>query len=372
MKQLTLFLILGLCTMPWATYAQEQGYVNDAEGSVLVAPMYQHWSVGDSLTLSETSAVIDVRVPVNRALSVFLRSAPLSAEREIANQSSSSGTISGMTDTQIGASYFLDKANLAFTLGISLPTGQQDLTLDEFYTGLSLSNRIFAFQSPHLGQGLKIHPGVLWGVPISPTMAAGIGAAYQFRGEYSPIQGHGAYDPGDEFLAIAGLDFKTGDASVASIDVSYTHFGTDKLDGWDIFEYGDRIAVNAQYRTAFGHDGLWVFGRYRFKTASQLISGTYLVPADTRLEPNNAEVLVHYGWFLSRSVTLGLRLEGRVYESTETELSGVMLGGGWFMPEFSFGKIAIPVRIGGLVGTGKDDLSLSSYQFGAGIRWAFL
>jgi hypothetical protein len=356
---------------PMLLIAQEEPGQLSREGTITLQPVYEHWSIGsDSISLSQFSTAVDVHLPIGRSLNFHIKTAPLAVTGDPEE-------VRGMNDTQLGLSYLLDKAHLVFNLGLNLPTGQRELTVDEFLTGLMISNRVFAFQSPHLGQGLKVHPSVLWAIPLSRNVVAGLGAAYQYRAAFTPIAAFEDYDPGDEIQVLAGLDFRLAENSVLSMDVLYTHFSADKLGSREIFNFGERLNLNARFSTSFGHDVLWLYGSYRFKSDSDVWPGradpyggeSYLIAQNEIQDPDNLELFAYYGWMMNDAFSLGMRLEGRYFGPTDAALSDVMLYGAALLPEFSFGDISIPLRFGIRSGEAKDGLALFSYYGGLGLRY---
>jgi len=368
--------IAAACMVP-ASFAQQDAVVGRS-GTVSIEPLYQRWNVRDSLTVSQGSAAVEMVFPAGRNLQLTFRSAPYSSD-------GGGGALSGLSDAQLGAAYSLEAARLAFSLGVSLPTGRQELTLDEFRTSLDVSNRLFRFRSPQSGQGVKMQPAVLWAAPISRDAVAGLGAAYQYRAPYSPIKGLGEYDPGDEIILTAGVDYSTGEASSIGLDAVYSHYGNDKFGGMELFRYGDRLTLNGQYRTAFGKNTFRVSLQYRVKADSDLWPtfdeysaaapppgspyAGYVISVQEVQEPDNMELAAYYGWTITKQTLLGFELHALYFVETDAPLSGVTLAGAALAPEFRIGRLTVPVRIGFSAGTFSRGGSLTGIEAGAGIRY---
>ncbi|MAT39873.1 MAG: hypothetical protein CL946_09755 [Ectothiorhodospiraceae bacterium] len=367
MKHSQTILAAGLAAviLTVSLHAQEDGYILNQPGYVKIMPMYQSWNIDwvNSTDMTLSSADVEFHYPVSEQLSATLRTAPLSTGGNFAESN-------GMTDTQIGLTYTFPKQHLLAVLGLNIPTGQTELPIDDFLTNLSLSNRIFEFNSPVMGQGFNVHPGLIWALPLSKSLVLGVGATYQYKGAYIPLDNGGEYDPGDEILGTVGLDYRLSETSVVSADVVYVHYGEDTYWGERVFEYGDRVSVNAQFRTSFGYNVLWLYARYRTKEESTIWPGTYVVQLADRVEPDNVNFTASYSMRFSPMFTLGVLGQVRMFEETTATISGVTLFGAGLNPEITIGRLlSIPILVKYEFGEEKEGYSISGLHAGAGVQY---
>jgi hypothetical protein len=330
---------------------------------------YQSWSLQDSVDFSEITIPLSIYYPINRSLSVTLRG----------NGASASGdnleSIGGITDTQLGFAYLIENANLVFNLGFNLPTGKKKLSFDEFTTSGLISNNIFNLSTPNFGQGLNISAGFTWAIPAGERFVFGLGASYQYKGSFKPLEALVEdYSPGDEILLTGGFDARLGGAAAFSADAIFTLFGTDKIGGDEVFAPGNRLVLNAQFRRYFGFNDFWLFGRVRSRAKNEqaIILGQALVKETENSNPTQIEVMSHYRLRLNPNIYLRILAEGRFYEKTAADFSGVNLFGGGLAPEFTVSRsVTIPLVFKFLTGSFKDGPGLTGLELGAGLNVSF-
>ena len=76
-------------------------------------------------------------------------------------------------------------------LGANLPSGKSEVTPEEFVTLSVISQSLFNFRTPSLGQGLGYTPGLTVAFPLGNQLALGLGVAYQRRGAVSSTGRYG-------------------------------------------------------------------------------------------------------------------------------------------------------------------------------------
>lgn len=358
-------LIVPLFLLASQTLAQNDAYVVSQQGVVRLMPLYQSWSVGDGVKFSEASAVISLYTPLSRVASVSVRAAGGGSSGDV-------NSLSGLADGQVTVNYHLERANVVLSLGVNLPSGKKKLTQEEFETSGLISNTIFHMQIPGFGSGFGIDPGVIWAVPVSEEFVLGLGASYQYKGKFQPLEEFGDYDPGDEILVTGGCDVKVGEGAAFSLDAVFTTYGKDKLDGEEVFAAGNKVAVNAQFRKQFRVDELWLLVRYRSRGKAQIQLGNIFVPEDEKTEPDQFEISGSYTIGISDRFSLSILAEGRFYQKTPADFSGVTLGGVGLAPTFKVSEnLSIPARFKFLTGKTKDAKTLTGIEAGIGVVVSF-
>ncbi|MFQ5770316.1 MAG: hypothetical protein ACE5HX_07255 [bacterium] len=291
------------------------------------------------------------------------------------NQASARGdhleTLNGLTDTQLGFNYYLENANVVLNLGLNLPTGKNKLSLTEFETSSLISNNIFNLQIPNFGQGLNVTSGLTWALPVSEVLVLGVGASYQYKRGFKPLQAFiENYDPGDEILLTGGFDLRLGQTASFSGDVIFTIFGKDKIGEDEVFAPGNKLVLNVQVRKYFNFNELWLFTRYRSRSKNQqaFVLGEELMPEEQKINPNQLEIMGHYRIRFSRNFYLSILAEGRIYEKTLDTFSGISLFGGGVTPEIiPTTKYKIPIRFKYHTGSFKDGTNISGWEMGLGM-----
>ena len=368
-----------ISTIAWGVSAYPQGIISQ-NGFVTLAPVYQSWNLnagsdfaeGTPLTdsvFSEFTVPVYIYYPVNRNLSFSLRG----------NQSSASGdnleTLNGLTDTQLGVNYYLENPNIVLNVGFNLPTGKAELSFSEFRTSSLISNNIFGMRTPNFGQGLNVTAGFTWAIPMTEALVVGLGASYQRKGGFKPLDGFiEDYRPGDEILLTGGFDIRLGPTSTISSDVTLTLYKSDKIGDDEVFSIGNKIVIYMQFRQFFGFNELRVLARFRSRAKNEraIILGQQLEPESLRTFPNQFELSAHYRIRLSRSFYVKIIGEGRFYEQTLAAFSGVDLFAGGVAPEISLSQsLSLPITLKYLKGSFKSGSNLTGFELAAGLSLAF-
>ncbi|MCP4570191.1 MAG: hypothetical protein GY841_21635 [FCB group bacterium] len=164
----------------------------------------------------------------------------------VANMSSSIdyGTdeydLAGLNDIRLQVNKSLADDRLLLSLGVNLPTGKKELTLDEEYRVLqilSLNFLEFPIRSLGGGMGFNIMAG---GATMAGDARLGLALTYQLNGSYTPYEDYDDYDPGDQFSVIAGADLPQGRHNL-SAQAIYTAYTDDLIDGDKVFAQGDQF-----------------------------------------------------------------------------------------------------------------------------------
>ncbi|MEK7249355.1 MAG: hypothetical protein AAB209_02925 [Bacteroidota bacterium] len=348
--------LLALLVLAIETFAQPQSQqeanVISQRGSLQIQPLYQRWSL-DSSAFSEASSVLSVYQPVSRSASLSLYGSFGSASGDVT-------PLRGLTDVQLSGNYYLESANLVFSLGVGIPSGKKKLAPDEFLTSILLTNNVFRLQVPHFGAGFSLSPGVIWALPLSDDFVVGLGATFQYRGPFSPLQNFGTYDPGEEVSGTIGLDVRVDETSTLSADVVYTRYGKDKLDGVEALAPGDKVFAALQFKKYFNMDQLLFLATYRTKAKAEIAPGF--------LQPNQAELFTAYTAHFTDRFAMQFSFEGRFFQETSAPFSGFRLLGAGVTPEFTISdNLTIPLRFKYTYGKGPNDAKLSGIDAGVGI-----
>lgn len=241
--------------------------------------------------------------------------------------------MSGFNNARVAISYAqrVGNGSLAANLGVSLPTGKQELTAGAFETMRVLSRDVYSFRVPGLGQGLNISPSVTGAFPVSDDVVLGLGAAYQYRGSYTPRRGMtSSYKPGDEFLVTGGLDVRLARTTSLSGDVSYTLYGHDAVGGSQVYNAGNKLAATVQLLHTAGFDEVRLVARYRGRARSEvpLLTGAGGT-ADRQMLPSMVLVVGSYHMRLASAFSVTALAQARYFDETVNyaEQSVAELGG---------------------------------------------
>ncbi len=339
---------------------QDEDDVIGQRGVLQITPLFQRWSL-DSAAVSESSAGLFLYHPLSRVASVSLYGSFAATGGDVTG-------LSGMTDVQLSGNYYLERAGLVFGLTIGVPSGRKKLSLGEFQTSAVLAENVFRFQVPNFGSGFNVSPSVTWAIPVSDDLVLGLGAAFQYRGEYTPIENAGTFKPGNEILGTFGLDVRLAEVSSIAFDVVYTRYGKDKLNGVDVFASGAKIRAAAQFKTSFDRNDLLVLATFRSKGKAEAGFGGSLSPLQQRLTPNQGELLVAFTVRFTPRFSTQFQAEGRFFEKTPSFFSGYTLVGLGAVPELALSDdVTLPLRLRYLYGTAENGRTLNGLEAGLGL-----
>lgn len=248
--------------------------------------------------------------------------------------------VGGLSDAQFALSHFAEIAggSVVVSLGMNLPSGKRALTQEEFETTVLLSRNFYDFRTPAFGQGFNVSPGLTWAVPLSENLVIGVGAAYQYKGAFEPMEDMEAdYQPGAEVLLTGGLDVRLMAATALSGDVTLTRYGADEIDGESVFESGNQVVTTIQFLKYWGFDELRVIGRYRSRARGSLVApGADPSPAIEAL-PNQMDFVASYRMRTGAAASIGWQGGIHYFEETDVFSSKLLVSAG-VTPQISVGR----------------------------------
>ena len=254
---------------------------------VSVYPAYQSLTQGEQ-TITQLSVPLEAYLPLGRKGGLSLRTAWAQV------QGDGLADLSGLTDAQGYLSFYqpLGRGSVVVGLGVNLPSGQRELTRDEFATQVLLSRNEYDFQTSSFGLGLGLSPGLTVAVPLGEAVVVGIGGAYQYHGAFEPLENMPeAYKPGDELLVTGGLDIRLTQALSWAADVTYTTYRPDEVGEAEVFEAGNKLVGAAQLRYRSRTVQSWLYARYRSRAKNSLAAAdSALVEEVVKSLPDQVEV----------------------------------------------------------------------------------
>jgi hypothetical protein len=364
MKPLRILFLILLASCAFGQ--QENPDVISPQGRVRIGGVFQTWSLAEDFRLSETSFPVDAYYPLNRnaAMTVGLGAASVT--------SGQFRSLSGISDAQVAASYYMEDRNLLLSAAIGLPAGKRELSVDQFMTSAVLGQSYFNYRVPVFGQGFSFSPGVTWAKPLNDQTVLGLGASYQFKGGYVPVKGMDTYKQGAELLLTGGIDYQTSEVSAVSGDLTVTVYDKDVYNGKDMMKSGTKVMAAGQYKRYIGYDLLWFFGRFRSRGKSVIyMPGT---DAKFKMQRDEFESMAQYRRRLNTKTALTYSAEARYFFSTDDITQGFQAGVG-FAPEQ---QVSPEMKLKGEVKVFRgrdyavhDTKWLTGFEIGGGLEYAF-
>ena len=363
MKMLrAVFLLFFVCGSLYA----EDFFIIRQDRFFRTEPVLQYWSMNGGDHFSELSSPFFLYMPFGYYLGLNVQTSPAMVNGNTLEK------LSGMTDVQLGLSYHLERYNTVVNVGVNIPSGKKELTSAQFQTSHLASLYQFDLRTPNFGQGLNLSGGLTWARPFGSSFVFGLGAAYQVRGSYKPIQGMlFDYDPGDEILLTSGFDVKMDETSSFTFDFIFTSYGTDLIGDDKAFASGKKIVLNFKYEQYFGYNELLVFARYRSKDKNQIAIAGQLFQEEEKSIPNQLELWGLYKHRFSPELRLGFLLEGR-HIAESTAFTSTDIFGAGLLPEYQFSSAVRGLgHLKALLAQTEKGHDLFGFEIGAGMEVKF-
>ena len=214
-------------------------------------------------------------------------------------------SVTGLTDTQLRASWIFGEDALVLTGGVNLPTGRSTVTESQFRAAGQIGNDFLLFPISSMGSGLAATGGAAVARPLG-SWNVGAGASFRYASEYTPYEFSGArarYQPGSEYRLRLGVDRTIG-AGRFWLGTTYSAFGADQAGGQS-FNTGNRVIVQTAYDNALGASRFTVVAWGLRRTSGTHADGT-TAPAENIVNAN-VSVAVPVGTF-----TIEPNVEGRL------------------------------------------------------------
>ncbi|MGH1362402.1 MAG: hypothetical protein ACRBF0_02520 [Calditrichia bacterium] len=378
MRYLLFLLTALMCT---TLFADESG-VFEKRRSLTISPIYQNWNVeldNRSVSLSETSNLVSFYVPVNERVNFTISGmqAYVSNDGVITTNTAAIDNFFGINDVQLAGNIYVPNIRAVFGLKANLPTGKRDFVAGDYLTLTDLSNPAFRFRVPSFGQGLNLSPSVIIAQPAGESVVLGFGLSYTYRGAFSPFDDQEDVDlnPGDEFLATAGFDYRINQVAKFATDVTFGLYSKDSFsqDGGgseDVFQAGNRLRVNSAYKHYFGYNILQIKGIFRTEAKNELL--TIPNPSDTETIPGSVHLIASFAQRISQLLTLGYSVDSRFYQDNGTTFSGGPMFGFALSPQLSFSKdMSMPILLRFRTASYNNDVSMTGFEAGLGINFRF-
>ncbi len=158
-------------------------------------------------------------------------------------------TLSGLTDTELRATAALERGRTSLALaGVALvPSGHASLTLDEAVVAGTIASDLLPFAISNWGSGGG------GGLELSAVRAldggsAGVSAGYRMAREFRPFDAlDAAYRPGIELRFGVALDRTLENDRTLALQLAYSRFGEDQLEGRGWLRAGQRVLALGSY-----------------------------------------------------------------------------------------------------------------------------
>lgn len=354
---------------------------------VSVMPTYQTWNLeanpDETNKLSQISNQLLVYYQVNNQVLLSLRNThgTFSATCKDCTYTVPETSLSGLGDTQVSVSYRLPSPNLIFNATVNLPTGRSSVSASELETLGLFSNQVLAFKLPTLGQGTAIMTGVSGAFPLNDQVVMGGGLSYIVNSGFRPLADYDyTYKPGNEVTADLGLNLRVGNNGSLGVDAMLTSYQEDVFVDQSVFKAGNKFSTVIQYRQLNPTSEWSAMLRYRSRAKNAVAQFIGDKPLEEAVNTNPAVMIARgtYRMGLDKQFVPGFTAELRSYEATPAWLSGALVFGFGFEPDFRVSNsVLVPLRIRYVMGNVANEKyyptfgSLRELSASVGLYWSF-
>ena len=216
------------------------------DASASAGPQFASYRLGTPVGRTVRQMAIPVAVVVPFGPRFFIDVATAYATTT-ASGGSPDSRISGLTDTQLRATYTSGNDALVLTAGVNLPTGQSTVEADQIEAAGRIGSDFLFFPISNMGTGLAATAGL----GIAQTAGRwnlGAGVSVRHSQEYEPFDVAGQrprFQPGSELRLRVGGDRELAGGRVM-VGATWSAFGDDEA-GTFTYNTGDRWVTQGGY-----------------------------------------------------------------------------------------------------------------------------
>lgn len=267
---------------------------------------YLAWTMkGDTMDLTVTQWVVPITLKAAFAedweLAVFSAATGSDANWDVEN-----GDITGLADSRVQLSRSLADDQVLISAGVSLPTGETELSRERRQLIPWLSADFFNFPVKYPGEGLNLFGEIGFALPAGAWVWGATGAVH-YAGEYTPFDDGRDYQPGTRLVGMLGAERVWPQRGRFGADILVVQSTDDKVDGDPVFADGTQLDVRLTGRREFSDWHIEAAGRAIVRGKNKVKAGkdqVDLVREESNTNGND------YRFYLSGRATLSPTAQG--------------------------------------------------------------
>ncbi|MEW5875666.1 MAG: hypothetical protein AB1752_10845 [Candidatus Zixiibacteriota bacterium] len=301
---------LCLLVLPGPASAQ---IVQGAGSAVSQRAVYLSWDMaGDTTDASVFQWFVPVIVRAGLADNWELSMATSAAGSEVTWIAEGEG-ITGANDTRIQLSHSLSDDQVLLSGGVSIPTGETELSETHQQIINWLTADFFNFPSKYPGEGFAAFGEAAFATPAGEWVLGGAGAVH-YAGEYTPFADGRTYQPGMRLIGSLGIQRDWLKQGALSADLVLTVSTDDKAEGVPVFADGMQVDAKVTGRKMFRSGAIDAVVRVILRGKNKLLGNNNADLVREAANTNGSDIRL----FLSGSRKLGRVLSG--WASVETKI----------------------------------------------------
>jgi hypothetical protein len=289
--------------------------IYQAANTVRAGAFYQSLKIGDE-KINQMAFPVSLTIPIASSFTMNIVNNPAMSKSDMAD-------INGLTETKIGLRYVTLGEKLLFKVIAGLPTGKTKYTIDQFNLAKFLSTNSLDYYVSYYGRGMNANIGASYAQPVTKSLVLGAGVSYYYKGTFYPLDlpSGGKYDAGDEITANLGMDYLFDRWTRFNIDLIYTNYMTDKIDGVNKFQAAPKLTIYSGFQFKYGRSTHSIFILDRLKSDNKLYmhGEEFLAKSGNQLDIGYDGVIP-----INFDLSILLNLDGKFYGDIQQMVVGDM------------------------------------------------
>ena len=217
------------------------------DASAMTGPQFVSYRLASPVNRTVEQFAVPLAIVVPFGPRLFVDVATAFASTTVHGGGSPDSRISGLSDTQLRASYTIGDDAVVLTAGVNLPTGQSTVEADQIEAAGRIGSDFLSFPISNMGTGLAATAGI--GVAqAAGNWNLGAGLSMRHSQEYEPFDIGGQrprFQPGDEVRVRVGAE-RTVSLGRLMLGATYSAFGNDEAGNFT-YNTGDRWVAQTGY-----------------------------------------------------------------------------------------------------------------------------
>jgi hypothetical protein len=248
------------------------------------------------------------------------------ASGRLARADGGESKLSGLTDTNLRATFALPDQRFVLGATFSAPTGHATQTIEESEVAGAIAADLLPFRITNWGSGGGVSADASFLSSLGGTNV-GLNVGYGIAREFEPLaDDQRAYLPGNQLLVRLAFDRNVSASGKMTLILAMQRFGSDELSGANLYRSGNRLQSMLSYAFAVGaQSSAVVYGGWNRRQRGTFLDATLLGTGDE----TPAQDLILAGGGMRRPLGTGAilpRADVRVFRSSDGIGQGYAFG----------------------------------------------
>jgi hypothetical protein len=316
---------IKICLIPFAALILFLGNTCEAQvvsgqtASVSFGICSQSWELRNEIgkeELSQQAFPVTFFLPLknNYQIKIFTSAALTSLDN-----SRSESTLEGFNDTKIQLTGSFFSGRYSFTLGVNLPSGKKSLSPEEVEIAQLLSLDYLNLPVKNFGEGIKVSVSVARAFQWAGTFW-GLGAGYQYHGDYQPYHDLPDYKPGDRAYLSGGVSLITERVRLSS-DLTYILYQADKAGGEKIFKDGNQLDLKGTFSLDRKRYSLALVGRFIIRDKDEKYAAGTILPGQGKSHGDDFRLLASFSLKAGAGINIIAQAETKYIRANDYNIS---------------------------------------------------